>query len=211
VTDIPFERRAAARGVRADVEAIFGTSPTTAPQMASKARPLGRPMKRPSRAAGIGGGVALCLAGIAVGAFLTRERPAAPVPVQVASATPAPTSLQVTLTPQPAVTPPVIEPTQTQPTLPPPKPAAKAKAKRVDCAKPGGRRCTYSVVLSADASLRAAYRKAGRAGVSRGELADYRARWSRLRRAGSHDPDRVVRGYRAMATDLNRLARERRG
>lgn len=212
MTDIAGERRAAARTVKSEVEAIFGAAPLGRASASSKAEPISAsgPAARRGRASAVGASVALALAGVAVGALLTRDAPPKPQPAAAAPTTPAaPGSLEVVLTPQAPVTPLVIDPAPAPAT---PAPAAKPRAKESggDCARPGGRRCTYSVVLAADSSLRQAYRRAGRAGVSSRELANFRAEWSRLRRAGARDPDRVVRGYRAMASDLNRLARERR-
>lgn len=212
MTDIPSERRVLARAVKAEVDAIFGAAPQASARAASKIQPLARPAApRTSRAASVGVSVALALAGIAVGALLTRNpSPASEAPASAPSPTP-PGSLEVVLTPQAPVTPLVIEPTPEPPKAKAaPQPQARPKAGSGDCAAPGGRRCSYSVVLAADSALRRAYRRAGQAGVSARELAAFRSRWNRLRRAGAYDPDRVVRGYRGMASDLNRLARERR-
>lgn len=208
MTDIAGERRAAARAARQDLEAIFGAAPASAARTSPRVRTIGaggNATGRPSRASAIGISVALGLAGVALGALLTRPGPPSPEPRPAAVS--APSDLQVVLTPQAPVTPLVIAEAP-----PAPRQAAKpaAKSTSVDCAKPGGRRCSYSVVLAADSSLRKAYRRAASAGVSRSELATYRRSWSRLRPAGARDPDRVVRGYRGMAADLNRLARERR-
>lgn len=208
LTDIPAERRAAARAVRADVDAIFGAAPLAGAHSVSKMRPIRSGAKRRSRAAGVGASLALGLAGIAVGALLTRDASPKPEPV-LAAAAKAPGGVQVVLTPQPTVAPLKIEPMAEAKPRAIERPVAKSPAG--DCARPGGRRCSYSVVLAADSSLRKAYRRAAQAGVSGRELGVYRRSWSKLRGAGSHDPDRVVRGYRAMAADLNRLARQRRG
>jgi hypothetical protein len=62
-------------------------------------------------------------------------------------------------------------------------------------------------VLAADARLRRAYRAAQRAGVSRPVLVSYRNRWAGLRGRATHDPGRVVRGYRQMASELEQLSR----
>lgn len=202
MTDIAGERRNASRAVRNDVEAIFGAAPMAGAQASSKVQSIlaAKASVGKVRAGTIGASVALALAGVTVGALLTRDAP----PKPAATAPPPAGSLEVVLTPEAPVTPLAIEPAPVTPAKPP------TKASAGDCAKPGGRRCTYSVVLAADSSLRKAYRRAGRAGVSSRELASFRSEWSRLRRAGARDPDRVVRGYRAMAADLNRLARERR-
>jgi uncharacterized protein len=66
--------------------------------------------------------------------------------------------------------------------------------------------CSYAQVQAADRRLRTAYAVAVRAGVSRGEIAAARDRWSTTRRRAAHDPVRLVATYRDIADDLNRAA-----
>ncbi|MBU3077336.1 hypothetical protein [Sphingomonas quercus] len=66
-------------------------------------------------------------------------------------------------------------------------------------------RCMYPEVVAADDLLRDAYADAVRAGVANRTLNRYRHRWERLRGQALTQPDRVARGFRELARDLQEL------
>jgi len=224
------------RAVSDELQQIFGEAapaaePAAVRPSAVKGVPLGRPRRRLSP--GLAGGLAaVALVGVAAMALADRApREAAPartLPVQVAAATPAPA-------PQPArPVAPAAAQLASLPTPAPaaqPEPAvqkavarAKPRAERPKvvrtkssasssrggrCAGLGGEaraRCLYPAVIRADRRLRSAYASAVRAGAPRAVLVEYRREWAGLRRAANRDPGRVIAGYQAMASELDRLA-----
>lgn len=70
--------------------------------------------------------------------------------------------------------------------------------------------CLAPAMLAADRELRAAYAAAIDAGVEPSIIADYRRRWSKLRRRSSDEPAFLIGSYGALAEDLHRLAHETR-
>ena len=215
-----FGRRGAARAVAADIDAIFGAPPAADPRPSRHVQAIGglRSGAAGPRAAVIGGALAAALLGVAAGTLITRSmgledpraapQAAAPKQLEIVRREGFPVSPEP-FTPAPMTVPALTAQAPVISAVPAerPRPAAAEKG---DCARPGGRTCSYSMVMAADRRLRSAYSRAARAGVSRAELAQYRGRWNRLRRTASDEPDRLVRGYRAMAADLNQLARDRR-
>lgn len=222
------------RAVSADLETIFQPAPT-APEGLRPGRVRSfaatAVAHRERRPAQVGAMVATALAGLALGAFLTKpDKPVAePAPkaqqvarIDVPPVTTPPTAA-LTAAPVQAAAPVATTPAPAQVTQAKaerPKPARPAVRKAAsDRERPAGRypcngltraaeaRCAYPAVLAADRSLRAAYDRAVRAGVSRSTLVDYRSRWSSLRHRADDQPAKVIYGYRAMARDLDRLSR----
>jgi hypothetical protein len=78
-------------------------------------------------------------------------------------------------------------------------------AARPICYGLGPRRqgCLIDASNAADASLRTRYEQAARAGVPNFVLNQYRRAWTALRRYGGSDPERMILGYRRLASDLN--------
>ncbi|RAK50937.1 hypothetical protein [Phenylobacterium deserti] len=226
------------RAVSDDLEQIFGqVDPAVPPEAAGrpsavKGVPLGQPRRRLSAgAAGALGAVAL--AAVAVWAVANRAPPkaaaappAATLPVQVAQAAPPPapsTTASAPLNTLPPAAPAAsVEAPAVQSAATPKKPAAaRPKVTRAKASREGGGRCAglhgeararclYPAVISADRRLRTAYASAVRAGAPRGVLVEYRREWAGLRRVANRDPRRVINGYRAMASELDRIAARER-
>lgn len=210
-------RRAEAREVSTDLEAIFGTASPSAGAAAARAprRQVGGPAPPPPATwlAKLGGLAAAACLGLAGGAYITRTstrlvppaQPTRAIPVeiaQVAQPEPGPIDPLVTLDPQPQVTAaPVVR---------------KAHAARPRHSSPLMRRhevrcCASSDMSSADRRLRRAYSAAVRAGVPRPILVSYRDRWASVRRERAHQPRRLIEGYGRLASGLDRAAARARG
>ncbi|WP_374469502.1 hypothetical protein [Phenylobacterium sp.] len=238
-TEAGAARQALARGVSADLDAIFRPPPEAPPPPSGRVRAfagLREPASRQGRIARWGGLAAAALAGLAVGAVLMDPRAPATAakPVQIAQAAATP-SLPVVVAeaPRPARPPaadlpaPVFTPVPAAPQARPaaPERAGEAKPARVVKAKAKRRpaagrceglrgdnraRCAYPQVLEADRRLRRAYASATRAGVARASLVSYRNRWASLRHRADDQPSRVIAAYSDMARDLDNLARRAR-
>ncbi|WP_309087268.1 hypothetical protein [Phenylobacterium sp.] len=225
---------ALARAVSADLETIFQPAPA-APEVLRPGRvrsfAAAAVARRERRPAQVGAMVATALAGLALGAFLTKptskaEVQPAPQAQQVARidvppvTTPPTTTLAATtpLAATPAPTP--ASPRATEAKVEPKRAAARTSVRKASAERrrSGGyacngltraaeARCAYPQVMAADRSLRAAYDRAVRAGVSRSTLVNYRSRWASLRHRADDQPAKVIYGYRAMARDLDRLSR----
>lgn len=225
-------RRELARAVSADLEGIFRPAAPAAPDSPRQGRVrsfaaagAGARERRPAR---IGALVATALAGLALGAVVAN-------PPRIGGPKPQPEPTRVAAIAVPPVNPPPALVTQPPPTVAPaprpapaavqkasvkpkPKPARAAPARQTARSSDGYRcadlrgdaeaRCAYPAVLAADRRLRDAYRQAVRAGVPRSTLVSYRSRWASLRHRADDQPERVIRGYREMAQDLTRLARD---
>lgn len=203
-------RTGLARTVAADLDAIFAEVRTQAHGPAH-ARSLklvgGHGLARPRRLpiASLGAVAAAALIGLAAGTFVpstpaqapTAPAPSSPPPVQAAMIAPLPSPIPAPAEakPQPAVE------TRQAPDRPR---ATKAANKARACARA---RCSRSEVMDADHRLRNAYFRAVKAGVPRPVLVSYRDRWARLRVNAKHEPQRLVTGYRTLATGLTREAR----
>lgn len=233
---------ALARAVSADLETIFQPPPAAAAETLrpGRVRSFGAAAvaRRERRPAQVGAMVATALAGLALGALMTRPTapPAQPAAKPVVAAAAAPVArIDVPPVSAPPSTPPAVL-ASTAPPLASPASAASAPTRVAErrpapAAKPAVRkasadrrrssgggyvcngltrsaevRCAYPHVMAADRSLRAAYDRAVRAGVSRRTLVDYRSRWASLRHRADDQPAKVIYGYRAMARDLDRLS-----
>lgn len=213
-------RRAEAREVSTDLEAIFGTAAPSAGAAAARAprRPVGgsAPPPRATRLATLGGLAAAACLGLAGGAYITRTsthmgpaaEPSRAIPVevaQIAQPTPGPIDPLVTLDPQPQVTA-ALTPVVRKAHTPRPHHAASPRIRKRE-----DRCCASSDMWSADRRLRRAYSAAVRAGVPRPILVSYRDRWASVRRERAHQPRRLVEGYGRLASGLDRAAARARG
>lgn len=206
------------------------------PRRASAARSLTARARKPGRAgiATLGAVAAAGFLGLALGAVLRPQasefetKPMAPAPraqpvrLEVAAPAPAAVSPKAVVEGFPFSPEPYVAPAAAAAAPPPaaaaakPKPKPEPRAERAverrkraaEPAGPCGRRCTYAEVMAADRRLRNAYFQAVEAGVPSPILRDYRNRWARLRHRADDDPARVVAGYRSMAGDLSRMARD---
>jgi hypothetical protein len=208
-----FARADVAQAVAADLDAIFASvsAETRGP---SRARSLtvipGRGPARPRRLqlASLGAIASAALVGLAAGTFVPSTPSRAPTVAQSPLPDPNPPfvpPVQAAVLPQP--TSPAQPEVRAEPAVErraaAPRPRA-TKAKSRSCARA---RCSRSEVMDADVRLRSAYFRAVRAGVPRPVLVQYRNRWAQLRVNARHEPQRLVTGYRSLATGLAREAR----
>jgi len=214
-----------------DLEQIFGTEHREAPTQVQPpvARLVGAdPPSHGATLARLGGLTAAVLVGVAAGAGLVGRGPA-PAPPKAQSgptaaeaglrppaAVPAGLSLaaapaqpaQATAAPSVTVSPPEVA-AKAKPALQAkpahPRPRRRARPERA-CpeAASGGAWCAHLAVLAADERLRVAYDRAVRRGAPYEELAKRRKAWAKLRRKAVKDPERVIRGYNALAESLDR-------
>jgi hypothetical protein len=205
------DRRGLARSVASDLEGIFAPEAATRSTTPSAVRRVaGRGDARGP--ATIGALLVAGLLGVTAGSLLMKAPGfSKPNPV-MAAATPQAAPLQgYPWSPEPFAP---LVPAMVQPVSAPaparveaPRPAKVARKPAKPRSAPGCRRgCTYAEVMAADRRLRRAYAGAIRAGVSRGALVSYRNRWAQLRPRARYEPQRVVVGYGALASDLDRMA-----
>ena len=204
-----------------DFEAIFGDArlahgggAVARVRGARAAEPRPSPRRSSPRLAAVGAFAAAALAGLAAGTVLMQpDPPVAPAeqPLQVVTNEPLLTTAPVPSTPlstglENLPAPVVMAPPPRIQRASAPAPIRTERPKTAGC----GQRCSYDEVMAADRRLRAAYARAARSGVSRAELVAYRRQWDRMRRADSDRPQRLVRGYGSMTSELSQLARDAR-
>ncbi|RAK55743.1 hypothetical protein [Phenylobacterium soli] len=224
------DRRARARGVSADLEAIFGqperedaTSQANSAPTGPTRGPLSGLMGRRAPAvethrglslASVGALAAAALAGVAAGSLIVKPKPHAAAP-SAAPALPRPDALPIEMAP-PVQTPQAADASLAAPSPPipamalAPPPAASPRRAAVKRTRAKGTCCSYAEVKAADRRLRQAYAEAIRAGAPRTTIVSARERWETTRRRAAHDPARLVAGYRSIAADLQRASVHRR-
>lgn len=213
-----------ARSVAQDLEAIFPNEPRPQPQtlrLRARRRRGGERLSRGASFGRVGAAGALAaaaLAGVSAGALLGRgtapadHRPQPVLQVKTASALPNPGPLPAGPLHAPASPPPQILAAEARPLEAAPAKLHKASVQRRHASSAHRQRChgahcrASSSVMEADARLRRAYAAARDAGVSSTVMADYHARWEKLRHRAPREPRLVAARYDAMASDLNRMA-----
>ena len=206
-------RRASARSVAAELEAIFGSAPAFEgpPESTRRFEPAAglRPeAKGGARTAMLGALASAAFLGVAAGAFLVARSPEPapsgarpPIPIEIARAAPipAPGPLDPLGGVRAAAPPPVIAAASASPAKSPGGPAAVRRPRTP-------RACCTADVAEADRRLRQAYYSAIRAGVPRPILVSYHDRWEEIRRSRARQPRQLVAGYAALAHGLDHAA-----
>lgn len=207
------------RTVADDLSAIFPVMPPSASEPSVVATHVFATPSAPRRRVWPTLGLILAtgLVGVAAGALIVpplldghsgRLEPlAAPRPVAIAVASPAPRPAAMMQALPKAAEPLPVPPSRTATTEPIRRQAPAVPSTMVRCAQVdlGDRAaCAHGVMMAQDRGLRRAYARAVRAGVSRDSLADTTRRWARLRRQAISHPAAAAAGYASLSRELSR-------